>query len=81
MSSIKIGGIALTNISDIVERFGANVIEQYEEQFLPSPLLYQILVAIEVVAIVCIGALHVVLVYKEQLLLQETFEEIEKKQQ
>jgi hypothetical protein len=38
-----------------VERFGSDVIERYEEQFLPSPLLYQILVAVEVVAIVSIA--------------------------
>lgn len=77
LSSIKVGGVSLTNVSDVVERFGADVIQKYEEQFVPSPLLYQILVAIEVVSIACILVLHVVLVYKEQQTIKKTFQELD----
>jgi len=49
-----------------VERFGANVLTEFAEQFEESPLLWQVLTAILTAVLFSLIVLHVVLGYREQ---------------
>ena len=66
LSVVNLADVKLVNVSEVAERFGEDALERYEEQFIPSPLLYQVIVAIESVALAAVAMLHVILVYKEQ---------------
>lgn len=53
-------------VSDIVERFGANILTEFAEQFEESPLLWQVLSAILTAVLFSLIVLHVILGYREQ---------------
>lgn len=71
LSTLNAGELNVVNITEISSRFGEDFLEAYEEQFIPSPLLYQVVVAIETIVLISVIVLHVVLVYKEQKLIEE----------
>ena len=53
-------------MSEIIDRFGQNVLTEFAEQFEESPLLWIVLIAILSAVLFALVVLHIALAYREQ---------------